>query len=155
MKTCFLLMLIWCVFAGAGCRKSNIDSDRLALLSTDKKWSEAVAGGNIEKIVSFWAEDAIVYFPGQPSAVGKAAIREMVKKNRKIPGFRPTIQSGEAIVSKAGDLGYTLGTVQISVGDLADKPSNRNGNYVHIWKKQANGSWKCAVEIANFRPSSD
>ncbi len=152
MTTRFFLMVTLGVFIIAGCKKPAGDSDRLALLSTDKKWSAAVVGGEIEQIVSFWADDAIVYFPGKPSVVGKEAIRELVNKNRATPGFSVTTRSGEAIVSNTGDLGYTLGTFQLSLDGNA---ISRNGNYVHIWGKQVDGSWKCVVEISNFRSSTD
>lgn len=155
MKIHFFLTVTLAVFTIAGCKKSAADSDRLALLSTDKKWSAAVAGGDIEQIVSFWADDAIVYFPGKPSVVGKEAIRELVNKNRATPGFSVTTRSGEAIVSNTGDLGYTLGTFQLSLDDLEGNAISRNGNYVHIWGKQVDGSWKCVVEISNFRSSTD
>jgi uncharacterized protein (TIGR02246 family) len=132
----------------------DVEATRAALLQTDKEWAAAVAAGDIQRVLTFWADDAVVYFPGAPSAIGKEAIREMVKKNRKKPGFSLAHYPAEAVVSGSGELGYTLGTFQLSLTDPEGKPISRNGHYLCIWEKHTDGSWKCSIEISNFRPAT-
>ncbi len=151
MKAFFLFMASLVVFSAAGCQKSAVESGRLSLLSMDKKWSAAIAKGDIEQIVSFWADDAMAYVPGAPAAIGKDAIRAMVKRNRKTPGFALTTNPVDAVVSSSGDLGYTFGTFTLSIQNPEGKSESRNGNYVCIWKKQTDGAWNCVVDISNFR----
>ena len=126
----------------------NVDteSERQALLDTDKAWADAAASGDVEMIKTYWTEDAINYYPGQKPAFGKQEILEIVKRNRSIPGFQLNWEPRYAVVSKSGDLGYTHGTYKISFNDPEGKALTRTGNYVCIWKKQEDGSWKCVME---------
>lgn len=151
MKTLIMVTVVSIVLVTAGCDKSDTESERISLFTADKKWSEAVANGDIEEILSFWADDAIVYFAGKPAVMGKAAIRRMVTENRATSGFSLVTRSGEAIVSEAGDMGYTLGTFDLSLNGPDGKLVSRAGNYVCIWQKQADGAWRCVLEMSNFR----
>ena len=73
-----------------------------------------------------------------------------VQKNRSIPGFTLSWEPKKAEVATSGDLGYTSGAFQVSMNDTEGKPVPRSGNYVCIWKKQKDGSWKCVVETSVF-----
>ena len=44
----------------------------------------------------------------------------------------------------AGDIGYTTGTYQSTMGGVSEK-----GKYVTAWKKQADGAWKVTEDIFN------
>ena len=124
----------------------NIESEQKALLDADKAWADAAASGDVEKIKTFWSEDAINYYPGQEPAFGKQEILEIVKRNRSIPGFNLSWEPRNAVVSKSGDLGYTHGSYKILFNDPEGNTLTRAGNYVCIWKKQEDGSWKCVME---------
>lgn len=89
-----------------GCAQSrpDLDSERTALTEVSRAWAKAAAGGDLEPIVSFWADDAIVLPPDQPAIVGKAAIREFVSTAQALPGFRITWEPERAVVSDGGDL---------------------------------------------------
>ena len=50
-----------------------------------------------------------------------------------------------ADVSRAGDLGYTTGPWALKDLSPAKKPTSY-GYYFSVWKKQANGEWKVAVD---------
>jgi hypothetical protein len=59
------------------------------LLRRDAEWADlATAGKDIDKIVSYWSDDAVVIFPGQPVIEGKQAIRAYVEASLKTPGFK-------------------------------------------------------------------
>ena len=59
------------------------------LLRRDAEWADlATAGKEIEKIVSYWSDDAVLIFPGQPVLEGKAAIRAYVIASLNTPGFK-------------------------------------------------------------------
>ena len=124
----------------------NVESEQKALLDADKAWADAAASGDVEKIKTFWSDDAINYYPGQNPAFGKGEILEIVKRNRSIPGFKLSWEPREAVVSKSGDLGYTHGSYKLSFNDPEGNTLTRTGNYVCIWKKQDDNSWKCVME---------
>jgi ketosteroid isomerase-like protein len=54
----------------------------------DAEWADlASAGKDVEKIVSYWGDDAVLIFPGQPMLEGKAVIRAYVTESLNTPGF--------------------------------------------------------------------
>ena len=64
------------------CSQRDFDSvaEGQKLLRRDAEWADlATAGKDIEKIVSYWSDDAVLIFPGQPVLEGKAAIRAYVQ----------------------------------------------------------------------------
>jgi len=152
----FIFILIGIFFVSAiGCsERIDLDAERTALLQTDKDWAQAAREGNISSLITYWADDAVNYFPGQPVAKGKEEIIELVKRNRSQPGFSLTWEPNNAVVSKSADLGYTSGTFQLSAQNSEGNPIERSGNYVCIWKK-IDGTWKCSVESTIFGPVPD
>ncbi len=153
MKAIFFVGILLCVFSFMSCKSTNAKSEQLKLFATDKEWSDAIADGDIDKIVSFWTEDAILYFPGAPIVIGRGSIKDIVRKNRTISGFSLEHKPAEVFVSSSNDLGYTTGTFNISLPDKNGKLIKRQGNYVCIWNKQNDGHWKCSVNIGNYRSS--
>lgn len=63
------------------------------------------------------------------------------------PGIMLTFQTTKAEVSKSGDLGYADGVYQWKSKDAKGNDYNETGKYSEIWKKQADGSWKCISDI--------
>ena len=153
-----LAALLVIPFAVACARQSgsaNMESEGQALLETDRAWAEAARKGDIPGLTSFWADDAINYFPGAPPLVGKQAISQLVNRNRSQPGFSLSWEPETAVVARSGELGYTSGSFELSVSDPAGNPVTKPGHYVCIWKKRADGSWKCSVETSVFSSSPD
>ena len=64
------------------------------------------------------------------------------------PGFDLEWQATSAQVAEAGDLGYTIGTYQLTV-EHEGTPVVTVGKYVTLWKKHADGSWKVVVDCFN------
>ena len=138
-----------------GCTRSNpvdVEAERQAILEADRAWAAAAASGDVQKLSSYWADDAVNFFPNQPVASGKEEIAELVRANRSLPGFSLSWTPTEAVVSESGDLGYSYGTFDLAFETPASETVSKAGHYVCIWKKQADGSWKCAVESTIFGP---
>jgi len=142
---------IFLIFITNCSNQIDLDAERAALLQADKDWAHAAKEGSISGLTTYWADDAVNYFPGQPVAKGKEEIIELVKRNRSQPGFSLTWEPNNAVVSKSADLGYTSGAFQLSVQGSEGKPVERSGYYVCIWKK-VGGTWKCSVESTIFGP---
>src|SRR5215831_14922900 len=70
-----------------GCSHVDVAAERDAILATDRPWQEAIAAKDVDRTVSFWADDAVVLPPGQSSLAGKDAIRGFVTEAFKMPGF--------------------------------------------------------------------
>jgi len=122
-------------------------------MQLSKEWSKLAGTDSIERILSFWADDAIVMSPGQPPIKGKTAIREMVEGTSKIPGFKISWEPLSVAVSKSGDLAFLIEQNQITINDSLGQPITEYNKAVTIWRKENDGSWKNIVDMWNADPS--
>jgi len=90
--------------------------------------------------------------PGQPSYVGKAAIRAYVEGALKLPGFSINWKSEKPVFSPDGKTAYMTGiqTVTLKGGD--GKTATFSGRGVTFWRLDADGQWRCTVDIWNDGP---
>ncbi|OLB69377.1 hypothetical protein AUI06_09085 [archaeon 13_2_20CM_2_52_21] len=133
--------------------KRDIDKARAELERVDAMWAAAAAAGrDVERIVSFWADDAIVIPPGQLAIIGKDAIRDYVTASLKIPGFSIQWKTTRFTIARACDLAYGVGTNQVSFNDENGNRLTLRGKAVTIWRTEGRGAWKCVVDIWNDDP---
>ncbi|MFI5154872.1 MAG: YybH family protein [Chitinophagales bacterium] len=124
------------------------------LMRISEEWSKAAGTDSLEKILSYWADDAVVLSPGMATVKGKAAIREFVESSLKMPGFKISWKPISVEVSKSGDLAYMLEENQISVNDSLGHPMTDINKGVTVWRKEEDGTWKNAVDIWNSNPAA-
>jgi ketosteroid isomerase-like protein len=126
-----------------------------ALMQTSREFAKAAASGNIERTLSYWADDAVVLEPDQPAYIGKAAIRQMVQTSMKIPKFSITWVPESGVISRSGDIGYLIEHNRVTFADSTGKVHTQFGKGVTIWRKDASGAWKCVVDIWNVGPTEN
>jgi uncharacterized protein (TIGR02246 family) len=124
-------------------------ADEAELRKLDDEWSKAVGAKDLEKTVSFYADDAQVMPPNSPVLQGKEAARGMWKAMFAVPGFGGGWKATKSEVAKSGDLGWTTGPYEITETDASGKPMTDKGKYLVVWKKQADGTWKCVADMFN------
>lgn len=151
------------VFAGCialltftlACQRQAPDT-RAALESTlkelDAQWSKAAAAKDLDKTVSYYADDAIVLPPNAPVATTKEAIKSVWKGMITNPGFAGGWTATRVEVAQSGDLAYLSGTYDFTLNDAKGKPVKDRGKYVEVWKKQGDGKWKTVADIWNSDP---
>jgi ketosteroid isomerase-like protein len=153
MKLAGFATLAMALFLSACASVPDATSARDALLRTDREWSAVASKGeDLERIVSFWAEDATVTPPGEPPIVGKADIRQFVRQSLATPGFHIQWEPAQAAVSADGSLGYTTGTNSTTFPGEGGKLVTVTGRYATVWERDASGEWKCVVDIWNTGP---
>jgi len=147
MKTqaCIALFLstLICVVSAADSRLEQAVRDQ------DAQWSKAAESRDLDKLVSFYADDAVVLPAHAAIATTKDSIRKIFQRLLSIPGVALSWKPTNVTVAGSGDLAYSTGTYEMSAPDDTGKPSNDHGKYAAIWKKQADGSWKVALDIWN------
>ncbi len=149
MKQLLLLLLL----AGASCASAGRPEDvRARILQLDADWSEAAQTRDVDRVVSYWADDATVLPPGSPAIVGKAAIREFVARSFDNPSFRISWKTNDVVVSPGGEFAYGIGTNRVNVTAPDGTPVTVDGKAVTIWRREKDGSWKCVVDIWNDAP---
>jgi len=139
--------------AVGGCGGVGVIVDRsaeaAALRRLDEQWSAAAAKNDLEATLSFYADDAVVLPGNSPIATDKKAIRE-IWAGMLGPGTAVAWKVTKAEVAKSGELGYLYGTYELTMRDAKGGPPVRDkGKLVEIWKKHADGTWKCIVDTYN------
>ncbi len=150
MKKQILLSATLLIFAASAiAQKMNTDSDLHSLVDAERQFAaRSVASGIRDAFLANLAEDAIVF---RPYAVN----------GRKWYGERPpnpgklTWEPVKAEISRAGDLGYTTGPWEYRE-KAEDEKAVAFGNYVTVWKRQADGEWKFVIDtgIDNPQPTT-
>lgn len=140
-----------------GCDQTRIDkkAEGEKVMETSREWSQTVATKDIDKMVSYWADDAFLMQEGQAPLKGKQAIRQMVEESFKIPGFSISWQPESVEVSDCGDMAYLVENARVSFTDSTGKAVTVRNKAVTIWRKQADGSWKNVVDISTGDPSQN
>lgn len=112
------------------------------LLALERAISGAPAGTGALALVESMSADVRINFSGTQPVRGKeAALAALSKK----PGT--LLWTPESVfVSKAGDLGYVIGTSQSAPGAGAG-PAPVTSSYIHIWKKSAAGRWEIVLQV--------
>lgn len=130
-------------------------AERILLLQRDAEWARAAfEARDIELVLSYWTDDAVVIPPGLPPVAGKSALRQYVEDSLKIPGFRITWTSTDATFSPDGNLAYLFSRNVVNLNAPDGTPTTTVGRAVTIWRREPDGQWRCAVDIWNAEPAA-
>ncbi|MGA7524009.1 MAG: DUF4440 domain-containing protein [Acidobacteriaceae bacterium] len=141
-------LLIWT----SGCARSapmDRSQDEAALRALDAQWSATAAKNDLAGTVAFYADDAVLLPPNAPMATNPQEIRAswagMLGPNTSV-----SWKVMRAEVAQSGELGYLYGTYALDIwGAKGGSAVHDTGKFVEIWKKQADGQWKCVVDTYN------
>jgi uncharacterized protein (TIGR02246 family) len=136
-------------FIAMGCQSSSDhDADVQAIKATESQWNQAWASKDANKVMSFYADDAVVMVAGEPASVGKPAIAAAMTPMIADPATDLKFEAKRVEVSKSGDMGYTQGTYTMAVMDPQTKQvMHDHGTYVTTYRKQADGTWKAVMDV--------
>ena len=148
MKKILLLLIPSLLLSCTESKKTDTKAEEEKLMQLSREWSAAAQARDLEKTVSYWADDAIMISAGAPQLKGKAAIREMVARAFQAPDFKISWEPREVRVSESGDMAYILEDSQMSHADSLGNIITEKNQVVSIWHKQADGSWKNVVDIS-------
>jgi len=118
-------------------------ADDKAVRDADAAWSKAAGAKDLDKTVSFYADDAIVLPPNEAAVTSKDGIRNLWK------GLIDSVSSvswmaTKVEVSRSGDLASVTGTYELTMND----GTKDRGKYCEVWEKKG-GTWKCGTDIWN------
>ena len=152
------LAAIWLLSAiAAGCAPSpqqhaavDVKAEQAKLMEASRRWSAlAAAGKDVQAVANYWAEDAVLMQEGMPTMRGRQAARKFVEDAFSLPGFKISWEPIEAHVSASGDMGYIIERSQVTEPGAGGKPVTHDMRAVTIWRKDANGEWRNAVDMSN------
>ncbi len=120
-----------------------------AIRELDNEWSATAARNDLDGTLAFYAGDAVLLPPNAPIAKDPKAIRESWT-GLLGPHTAVSWKATKVEVAKSGELGYLYGTYQLKIDDPKGGPAIQDtGKILEVWKKQADGRWKCIVDTYN------
>ncbi len=141
MARCWLCLSLLFALGCAGPSEGpavDLQAERLALMEADKAWFESHE--DVDAFLTLMADDAFLMPDGAPGARGDS-IRTTWEQLLSMPGFGLEWRATSAKVAEAGDMGYIIGTYELTV-EQDGASMVTVGKYVTVWEKQADGSWK-------------
>lgn len=129
-----------------------IEPNRQSLLNADRDFYKASAlNGTGKAFIDFADDSAVILRQNQYPSIGK---QELAKYwlNHEYNKTPLTWEPLKAEVSPDGKLGYTLGKWTYISPNKSGAIDTTFGNYVTIWKKQSDGSWKYVLDGGGTTP---
>ena len=118
-------------------------ADEKALRDADAEWSKAAGAKDLDKTVSFYADDALVLPPNEAAVTSKDGIRSLWK------GLIDSVtdvswKATRVEMAKSGEMACLTGTYELTMKD----GTKDRGKYCEFWEKKG-GTWKCGTDIWN------
>ncbi len=146
-----LLLLAGCNSAPPAPATPAVDvaAEQGKIRDLETAWAAAALAKDLEKSVSFYADDAILLNAGVPAAKGKDAIHAAWKDMLADPNGKLAFTTQRVDVSASGDLASTSGSYTMTMTNpKTKKPVEDKGTYITVYKKQADGNWKAIEDVA-------
>lgn len=127
------------------------------VLKTDREFSKmCLEKGMPEAFLLYAADDVIKMQPNDFPVMGKAELKNMFDSHAADGILKFGWEPVKSDISASGDLAYTFGNWKIFVeGDSLRNDTTIYGNYISIWKKQNDGTWKYVLDGGNTTPAPE
>ena len=99
------------------------------------------AGDADQLVQAVYSDDARLLPPNHPMITGRSRIGEAFREYLGTGMGELTIESFEIEVASSGDLAYGIGTFSLG------RPAPDRGKFVEVYRRQADGSWTCIVDM--------
>jgi uncharacterized protein (TIGR02246 family) len=113
-------------------------------------WETVFNDGDYRALAAYYTEDARLIATQLETVEGRAAIERFWRagsEGANAAGVRRTVQVEDA--GSDGELGYLRGTVVLAINERATTV-----RYLTLWKREADGRWRIAVDISSPSPQS-
>jgi uncharacterized protein (TIGR02246 family) len=124
-------------------------ADADAIRAADIEWNKAMQARDVDKSVSFYADDAILLANKNPVITDHQKIRKEFEGMLSEPSAGLNFTNTGVEVARSGDLAWDRGTYEFTSTDKSGKAVTERGKYLTIWRKQADGSWKAIADMDN------
>ena len=129
----------------------TMNSGKAELLELEARFAADVAKRGGPGFAEWFAEDGVVLSNGQPPVEGRVAIE---RNSRWLPGqYELTWSATAAVMGPSGDMGYTWGHYEGLSHDSHGQERKTSGRFMTVWRKNARGEWKVALEAGADEPA--
>jgi ketosteroid isomerase-like protein len=123
---------------------STVKPGKMLLFDLEARFAKDVAEHGGAAFAAWFADDGVVLGNGATPVVGKVAIAKSANWSPK--DYQLTWTPTDAAMGPSGDMGYTWGHFEGRSKDANGNPVSTTGRYITIWRKQADGNWKVALD---------
>jgi len=133
-------------------RPPDLEAAAAQIVKADAEFARSVAERNRDRFLSFIA-DATTFGGGSANELrGKDAVWQAWSDFFAPAGPTLTWTPRKGEVIGAGDVGYTTGRAVMRARGADGKLTERQTEYLTVWKKQADGSWKVIFDAGSTLP---
>ena len=139
MRRSFAVLMLSSLFAlPVVAEEPSLQSDFNAMIAAERAFSKLSEEKGIkESFITYIADDGMLFRGGWVK--GKPWTQEHPNPPASLVWW-PT----QAGIASSGDLGWTTGPYELKQGNDAG-----HGNFLTVWRKQADGNWRFAIDFGN------
>ena len=128
--------------------KPDPAADRKAIAAATAQFQAAECAGSVDKFRNFFTEDLVMMGPNKPPVIGGDSVAALMRVFHNAFAVQVEYNSQEIVVF--GDWAFDRGTEQYSLTPKAGgEPIRKSGNYLYLYQRQKDGSWKQSRVIWN------
>jgi ketosteroid isomerase-like protein len=140
-------MMLAALAFGVSAQKDSRQANLNSLVQSERDFARtASAKGIKDAFLAFAADDGIIF---RRTAVNAKQTWSQAEAPTGLLSWQPVF----ADVSRAGDLGYTTGPYEFRDHATDEKPTGQ-GQYMTIWKRQPDDTWKFALDFGTRNPQT-
>jgi uncharacterized protein (TIGR02246 family) len=125
-------------------------ADEAALRQLVAQSERDFAARDFDKVMKFYANDAVVFLPDKPMLKGADAIKAAMRDAFGDPNVSVVVKPDRFEVASSGEIAYGYGTGTSTITDPTTKSvSTAQSKWLTVFKKQPDGSWQAIADIYN------
>jgi len=138
-------------FLTAACGSASTSdpaADRQAIAAATAQFEAAENAGSVDQFRAFFADDLVMMGPNMPPVTGGDSVAALMRVFHDAFAVQVEYDSQEIVVF--GDWAFDRGTERYTLTPKAGgAPIRRSGNYLYLYQRQGDGSWKQSRVIWN------
>ena len=148
-----LLMLIPLVFVCClGCQQGeevatvDVEGNIQAIKDSVAELEAAVNMGDVDKIMSFYADNAVRIPPNEPALIGKEAIQRLSRQAADEFDLQEVYEVKNVKISGDMAVAHIAWSSTVTI-KASGETVNPKGNGMRVYERQSDGDWKCIYSI--------
>jgi ketosteroid isomerase-like protein len=129
---------------------STMNPGKMLLYDLEARFAKDVLARGGAAFADWFAPDGVALGNAAAPLIGKVAIQKSANWDPKV--YQLTWTPTDAMMGPSGDMGYTWGHFEGHSKDASGNPVTVTGRYITVWKKQADGQWKVALDAGANEP---
>ena len=130
---------------------TTVNPGKVLLFKLEADFAKDVAARGGAAFADWFAGEGVALGNGAAPLIGKVAVVKGANWSAK--DYQLTWTPTDAQMGPSGDMGYTWGHFEGQSKDANGNPVKTSGRYITVWRRQADGSWKVALDAGANEPA--